>query len=523
MGLMHHFRFCCIYREHDEAVAQGPAATLDGTRSPLPNPSLGADLKSRGPAHGCILPNNNGLSPNETYDLDTDAVGTGAFGTVRKAKRKGTNMTIAVKIVKISAITSQSSMDAFQNEISIHSDLDHPNIVRLYETFEDKKQVYLAMELCIGGELFDAIVEQSYFSEGTAAIVMKQIASALFYMHSRGVAHRDLKPENFLLKEKGVPLEKNSIKVIDFGMAKRFDHQPTTQEGDMPTFKTKAGTAFYVAPEVLSSKYSEKCDVWSLGTILYTLLAGFPPFGGETDEDILKEVRRGVVSLSIKEFAQISKDAKDLIRMMCKMDPKLRLSTEQVLNSSWLYSHANDAAASNLSGDLIERLKKFSSVNRFKKAALNIIAHRVDDDQIKKLRDTFIGMDRNGDGQLTLAELKDGCKAVGITDFEEVKTVFQSLDADSSGSIGYTEFLAGMIDKKNYLQEELCWEAFRTFDRDGSGSIEIEELKEMLKDQSLDKRVLAGDKDVEELFKEADKNGDGQITFDEFMEMLRGQ
>jgi len=514
-GVMRHFRFCCVAREYDE----DDVGTNGTGHPPLPIRSLGA-LKSRGPSHGCILPNNKGHSPDETYDLDTDAVGTGAFGTVLKATKKGTRMKIAIKIVKTSSIEAQNSMEAFQNEMSIHNDLDHPNIVRLYETFEDAQQVYLAMELCSGGELFATIVEQGYFSEGVAAIMMKQIVSALFYMHSSGVVHRDLKPENFLLKEQGVPLEKNSIKVIDFGMAKRFDHQPTTQHFDMPIFKTKTGTAFYVAPEVLSGKYSEKCDVWSCGTILYTLLAGFPPFGGDTDEQILKEVKLGVISFNLKEFEHISKDVKDLIKRMCKMEPKLRLSSEQVLNSSWIYSHSNNAAG-NLPGDIIARLRNFTSVNRFKKAALNIIAHRVDDDQITRLRDTFIGVDRNGDGQLSLAELKDGCRSVGIINSEEVKSVFHSLDKDNSGSIGYTEFLAGMIDQKNYLQEELCWEAFRTFDRDGSGTIEIEELREMLKDQSLDK-MFPGEKDVETIFQETDKNSDGKISFDEFMDMMRG-
>lgn len=508
---MNNFFLCCIVRDSDEAEL------ASNRRRPSPN-NDGAQKFRGAQVHGCILPNNKGHSPHETYDLEADAMGTGAFGTVRKAVKKGCTLQCAIKIVKISAIPS---MDAFQNEVSISTDLDHPNIVRLYETFEDLKQVYLAMELCSGGELFDAILEQGYFGEGVAAVVMKQIVGALFYMHSTGVVHRDLKPENFLLKEKGVPLEKNSIKVIDFGMAKRFDHSPTTQEGDNQVFKSKAGTAFYVAPEVLMGKYSEKCDVWSCGTILYTILAGFPPFGGDTDEQILKEVKRGIVPFNIKEFEKISKEVKDLIRGMCRLDPKLRLSAEQVLNSAWIYSHSNKEIVPSTDGDLIERLKSFRAANRFKKAALHVIAHRVDDAQIGRLRDTFIGMDRNGDGQLTLKELKDGCKLVGITNSEEVNSVFESLDVDNSGSIGYTEFLAGMIDSKNYLQEELCWEAFRTFDRDGNGSIEIEEMKLMFQDQSLDKRVLPGEKDIETLFQECDTNGDGQISFDEFMAMLR--
>merc|ERR1719189_3023813 len=113
------------------------------------------------------------------------------------------------------------------------------------------------------------------------------------------------------------------------------------------------------------------------------------------------------------------------------------------------------------------------------------------------------------------------CTAAGLGNIDDMTRVFEGLDVDGSGSIGYTEFLAGMIDQKNYLREELCWEAFRTFDQDGSGEIDFEELKMMLKNQNLDSEMQGGDKDVEALFADADKNGDGKISFDEFMIMLR--
>jgi len=318
-----------------------------------------------------------------------------------------------------------------------------------------------------------------------------------------------------------LPISKNSIKVIDFGIAGRFHHKASEQDQYVPCLRTMAGTAYYVAPEVLTAKYSEKCDVWSSGVILYILLSGTPPFGGHDDNEIMAAVKKGVIDYNIEELQKISKDAKNLIKQMCQMDPKKRLSAGQSLNSTWVQQKSVSKQAEPLSGGFLKKLKGFSSVNRFKKAALNIIAHRMEDSQIAKLRETFSSLDENGDGQLTLAEMQKACSASGLGNVDDMKRLFAGLDVDNSGSIGYSEFLAGMIDQKNYLREELCWEAFRTFDQDGSGEIDFEELKMMLKNQNLDSGMQSGDMDVEALFADADKNGDGKISFDEFMIMLR--
>jgi len=154
-------------------------------------------------------------------------------------------------------------------EIDILKNLDHPNILRLYEVFEDKKFIYLVTEFCEAGELFDEIVKRQRFDERDAAIIIKQLLSAIAYCHSKSVCHRDLKPENILIDNK----ETLSIKLIDFGTSQKFD----TEE----KMELILGTAYYIAPEVLKGEYDEKCDVWSCGVILYILLSGSPPFNGK--------------------------------------------------------------------------------------------------------------------------------------------------------------------------------------------------------------------------------------------------
>jgi len=140
------------------------------------------------------------------------------------------------------------------------------------------------MELCTGGELFDRIVEQQKFSEAKAAKLLSKTLSAVKHLHNHGICHRDLKPENFLFLDKA---EEAEIKIIDFGLSKKFDH--AEMMGEM---KTIVGTPFYVAPEVLNGSYDKQCDVWSVGVILYILLCGYPPFDGDNNKEIFRAIMK---------------------------------------------------------------------------------------------------------------------------------------------------------------------------------------------------------------------------------------
>lgn len=145
------------------------------------------------------------------------------------------------------------------------------------------------------------------------------------YCHSKSICHRDMKPENILLDSKAAT---NTIKVIDFGASQKFD--PAKKMNQI------YGTAYYIAPEILKSDYNEKCDVWSVGVILFILLSGRPPFGGDNDKEILDAVKQGVFSFAGPEWKSISADAKDLIKLMLTYDPSLRISAERALNHIWI-------------------------------------------------------------------------------------------------------------------------------------------------------------------------------------------
>lgn len=330
-------------------------------------------------------------------------------------------------------------------------------------------------------------------------------------MHENHICHRDLKPENFLFTTKD-SIERTGLKIIDFGLAHEF--------GPGITLTTKAGTPYYVAPQVLQGKYDQAADLWSCGVIAFVLMCGYPPFHGETDADVLSKVRAGQFSFAMPDWKNISEDAKDLIRKLLKMNPRDRYTAEQALNHEWVASKAPRSLDVPLGDSVMSNMRNFRSQNRLKKAALHVIANQMSENQIKALRDTFTSLDANGDGLLTSGELKEGLVKAGFEEIPfDLQQIMDEVDSDGSGVIDYTEFLAATLDRRMYIQEDVCWAAFRVFDRDGNGKITKEEILEVLGNGDVQNMAM---RDICDLMKDVDANGDGEIDFEEFMQMMRG-
>merc|ERR1719171_72749 len=253
---------------------------------------------------------------------------------------------------------------------------------------------------------------------------------------------------------------------------------------------------------------------------MYVVLCGYPPFYGETDADVLTKVRLGNFTFNAADWKNVSEDAKNLIRMLLKMNPKDRFTAEQSLNHVWVKNKAPKATAVPLQASLVDNLRGFRSTNKLKKAALHVIAGQLDDAAIKNLRDTFMQLDDNGDGLLSVKEMRDGLAKAGLKDIPpDLQQIMEEVDSDGSGVIDYTEFLAATLDKKSYMQEDVCWSAFRVFDRNGDGKISQAELEQVLGSGEVE--AAMGANAVKELMKEVDTNGDGEIDFQEFMQMMK--
>jgi len=446
-----------------------------------------------------------------------EAIGTGSYGTVSIAIDKKTGSKKACKTIQHSKVTDKEKLN---QEIDIMRRLDHPSIARLFETFQDMRNIYLIMELCSGGELFDKVIDADdcHFTEKTAAIVMRQIIAGIVYMHAHHICHRDLKPENFLMMDDG-DVADTPLKIIDFGLSADFSQTEW--------LKTKACTPYYVAPEVLSGKYKEGCDVWSAGVIMYVLLCGAPPFFGDTDAEVLTSVRKGHYEFDLPVWDVVSREAKDLVQRMLVLDPTKRYTAQDALNHKWIQHLAPQSkGALPFSANAFRNLKKFRQNHKLKKAALTIVAHNIDEAQISDLRKMFMAMDKDSDGTLTITEIKEGMANAKMKIPSNIDEILKDIDSDGSGEIDYSEFLAATMEQKAYVKEEVCWAAFRVFDIDGNGKITKDELAAVLSGEadggSNVESMLGMDlTEIDEIIKEVDTDGDGEIDFEEFMTMIR--
>ena len=205
-----------------------------------------------------------------------------------------------------------NTIDYINQEIDILQKLDHPNIVKYYEAYESDKYIYLVMEYCEGEELFDKLsaLDAEPLTEANAKVLMKKLLQAINHCHANNIAHRDIKPENIMFKEQNG--EFTGIKLIDFGLAQSAEQ----------AISDMVGTPYYLAPEVLKKQYGIKCDIWSMGVIMYILLSGYLPFAGGSAPEVFKKIQSGEFSFDQEEWTSISESAKNLIRKMLVLDPK---------------------------------------------------------------------------------------------------------------------------------------------------------------------------------------------------------
>ena len=430
-----------------------------------------------------------------------EVIGSGGSATVRRVYHKTSGQPRALKIIK-----KQKNKDnaRIYLEAEILKKLVHPNIMQIFEFYEDKKNFYIITELCEGGELFDKIVEKGSFTESEAAWIMKQLLSTVNYIHSNKIVHRDLKPENILLDTK----KDNIIKIIDWGTARFFDKSKKMNR--------ISGTPYYIAPEVLAEKYDEKCDIWSCGVILYILLCGYPPFNADSDELILDKIKTGRFTCPPEEWETVSPLAKDLVNNMLQFHPSKRVSASEALEHKWLLANKNKNVDKKISIKCLNNMKKFHAERKLQQASLTYIVNNLLSKEEKNdLLELFQQFDLNGDGVLTKQEILNGYKQLMPFDDaeKEVERIMNEVDIDKSGTIDYNEFVLATINKQKLLNKEKLEATFKMFDKDGSGTITADEIKSVL-GKAVDKKLL------DEMVKEVDENGDGEISLVEFKEMM---
>ena len=430
-------------------------------------------------------------------------LGIGRFGVVNQVcLNKDHNKKFAVKSVQIDPILPELQM--VENELEILHLLDHPNIIKHYETYNDGKYLHIVTELCTGGELFDRIVQKGTFSEGEAAKIMEKILSAISFLHNLGVCHRDLKPENFVFNSNDPDAE---IKIIDFGLSTKF-----VKEKHM---NGVVGTPYYVAPEVLEGVYTSACDVWSVGVILYIMINGKPPFTGATSSEILGKAARAQVFFPEKQWRNVSQEAKDLILKMLERDPTKRYTAKQCLDHPWFQKNG-DTSSPHIDVRLFKRLKNFRKPPRFKQEILGIVTKFLHPLVVKYYTNNFRAIDHNEDGYITVSDFVQTARenSMEITE-TEAASLLQMLDFDKNGHFSISDFVAAAMDK-SLCSEEIAKLAFDHFDVLRDGFITRMDLVKAF--QRGTKKYTA--EEIRQILEEVDLNKDGKITFAEFKDIL---
>ncbi|ETE65080.1 Serine/threonine-protein kinase 33, partial [Ophiophagus hannah] len=227
-----------------------------------------------------------------------------------------------------------SAVKLLEREVSILKRVNHEHIIHLEEVFETPKRVYLIMELCEDGELKEILQRKGQFSENETRHIIQSLASAIAYLHKKDIVHRDLKLENILVKSSDIDEEnemKLNIKVTDFGLAVQ------KMGGSESMFQSTCGTPIYMAPEVIfAHDYSQQCDVWSIGVIMYMLLSGEPPFMASSEEKLFEVIKKGDLHFKQPIWQTVNKAAKNILRLLLKVDPAHRITANELLDCQWI-------------------------------------------------------------------------------------------------------------------------------------------------------------------------------------------
>lgn len=439
----------------------------------------------------------------EEFEFIDKEIGTGASGAVLLARPRGQccrqqnaahEGTVAVKTVTM--------IDSIVNEADVHLRVDHPNIVRLYCVFaEEPNSTRLVMEYCSGGSLSDRLMHIHHFEEHSAMAISRQVLKAVNYLHRHScgrLCHRDLKHSNFVFEDLN---PEATLKLIDFGLSIILtDQRPSTSE--------YVGTLYYMAPEViLRQQYTEACDNWSVGVIIYYMLSGRPPFFNHTKTATIDAIVRGQPRPLDDPFVSVL--AQTLVLNLLVVDAETRLTAQDALADPWFWV----VPPSELTRATLRSLRRYAGLpltERILRVALMYMSGPTQDGLPEAL-DAFAGMDLDCDGKISLADFENAWGNAGFAvDAECLDVVFKSIDADNDGYIEHTEFLAATrVADTMWEDRRLTSKIFSNLNEDGSDRVSKEDLRKLIGN------AFAGH-EVNEIFEAIDVNGSGFFDFRPF-------
>lgn len=469
---------------------------------------------------------------HEHYSMGASLGIPGSYGIVKSCVHKITKERYAVKKIKKWIFEGKKHIMLFfrdlRQEIRLMNEVqDHPSIIKIKRVFESIDVLYIVMNACLGGELFERIQQDNGFSEKKASRVFGDMLSAINYLHSRGIVHCDLKPENFLFKYKSSDVSSTDnvgvIKLIDFGMAKILRWRKYSRR--------MRGTPYYMAPEVIQGEYNNSCDMWSMGIILFVMVYGFPPFflrktTQSTDPlQIYEKITKGFEP-KVKpgygpwfpKAVPVSHDFKDLLARLLRISVAARMTAEEALAHPWI---TQNSILQTQPLRVIKSLRVFKRSCALKNDILRVLrdCNYLNCNQEWAVRDTFRLIDKDGDGIINAGEL---LKVIRDIDPEishgEVKEIIAAANFDGRDNVlKIDDFLSARINRKVVQKEERLRKLFQCLDIDGNGKLSCADICAVM--ESVPGRRLTEEEAMKQI-SEIDTSKNGEIDYEDFLAMF---
>ena len=466
-------------------------------------------------------------------------LGEGHFGSVRSAfKRKeySQHKVFAVKSISLKKLSEKEYRDLIL-EVKILSSLEHPHIVKFYETYHDNKYFHIVIELCRGNNLYMRLKKlKGRMKEEHVKIIILKILHAINYCHSKGIVHRDLKPENIVFESpssynndynENNEEENNdndfNIKICDFGLS--------ALKKSTDKLHTILGTPYYMAPEVLKGDYNEKCDIWSIAAITYYLITGTEPFKGDTSNQIFSRILYTEPDYSPTKFWNTSENLLDFLKKCFSKDPGVRPTALEALSHPWFENLFKKIHSPKFIGENIfyniSTTKKFSQLKRL---IMRYVVYNMGHAELNMYKKAFLAFDKDNTGVITPEELKRLFAVYHKTLSETQIKNIMSVSDEKNDFLTYYEFIILCLQVEEFLSPIKLLDAFLFFDVDNNNEIDNDDLymallrwgKDVIDKDMMEKIIFLGTK---KKYKKLNLRAfveifEDEIDFDDYMEQI---
>mmetsp|Transcript_28996 Transcript_28996/g.53352 ORF Transcript_28996/g.53352 Transcript_28996/m.53352 type:complete len:1030 (+) Transcript_28996:145-3234(+) len=460
-----------------------------------------------------------GLPPIETeYELDPKVDLESGFGSgLKRYINRKTRMPRAVLSLRKDKIPSDMSTGEVRRQLELLCRLDHPNIVLFRECFEDHVHLKLVYDWCEGGPFMLQLWRyEGKLTEGHVAQVIRELLAALANAHSFGVHHLDLGLYSLFLT---FPDRLSPVKLFGLGLS-GFLMQPINQRK-----YSRSNKHFYASPEMflitrvksMSQTMKHSSDIWSVGTILYTLCSGRPPFGVGNFNEVARKVQRATWSFGI-EFSQYSIALKEMIELLLRLPWQKRISATQALKQAWVsHTQAMHVKDGHISTVAFKQLNSFVEQDHVRQTVARMLTDiGIASDCYTELEEKFRELDLNGDGSLSLGELMEVASSLPGLKPSEVKSIVKKLDRNGNANVDIHEFIAALVMSQEEADPRLVQKAFHKMDKNGDARVTKKELFMVLRQYS---GTIKTD-EVSKFIGETDDDGDQKVDYREFMKLF---